>query len=575
MIKKRYQIIILFSILFLGINSCSNFFSINKHQPISKEIYETERPLAPKLSTIPLNYSDIFQNATKIYRLFESVNFTINTTSNFPYANYVLMEIKFPNSTIINYNMTSMGNGNFTYEFKPKYNNLLGIYNVSFLIYNNTNVLLNDHTTYTNFKLDSNYDASLSLDGDSSTEYFINKTLAAEVNVDTFDSDNGKTYNFQWDLTIVDSMDEATQNNLLNLQSNVYYFTLLIDNETFQQINKMYYLKINMTDELNNKKAAAYFPFYVKNSDPIITSEISLSPQEIFRTERFEISANITDLETAADDLAVYTDLYSSEGNLVASNFMDYMGNDLFTYSYAPSANNPIGRFRVVVTVEDDAGGIDSKDAYLEVKNMPPKIHSYKINGLSMNESISVFYGGDFVFTFNVSDEKGVSAVKVALLNDYDEWFNITREYIGEDTEITIRTQDLISGIWVVYIFVIDTDGAVTSLIDDYNIAPQEIRIVPDILSNYIPWIVFFSGISIGVLVGIGIIVLYYKSKFIGRQPISADKKTIPSKKSIKKKKVKVETIDEKSKNEEIIETKDEKEEEQDGVSTRKIKRKL
>ncbi|GAH33212.1 unnamed protein product, partial [marine sediment metagenome] len=37
-------------------------------------------------------------------------------------------------------------------------------------------------------------------------------------------------YGFQWDLTIVDSMDEATQNNLLDLKSNVNQFTLPIDN---------------------------------------------------------------------------------------------------------------------------------------------------------------------------------------------------------------------------------------------------------------------------------------------------------------------------------------------------------
>ena len=92
--------------------------------------------------------------------------------------------------------------------------------------------------------------------------------------------------------------------------------------------------------------------------------------------------------------------------------------------------------------------------------------------------------------------------------------FQITREYKGEDTEIKIRTQDLISGVWYIYIYVIDIDGAVTSLIDDYDMAPQGIRIVPDVLSNYIPWILFGGGLSIGALVGIGIIYTYFKSKY-------------------------------------------------------------
>ncbi|MFW9990246.1 MAG: hypothetical protein ACFFC3_16520, partial [Candidatus Odinarchaeota archaeon] len=544
---------------------------VNNFQTFDEEKYEIEEIINPKISATSLSYSDIYRNASTIYRLFESVNFTINTTNVSPYANYVLMQVQFHNNTIRNYNMTSMGNGNFTYEYKPKYNTPTGPQNVSFLIYNNTNDLLNNHTTYTNFTIESNCYVDFKFDNEPIFEYYhINETLIAEVDVHNF-----KSYEFEWDLTIVDSMDEASQNNLLNLQSNVNYFTLLIDNETFQQVNTIYYLKVNMTDEPNDKKAAAYFPFYVKNSDPIITSKITLSSQEVFREEYLEVSVNITDLETATDDLTVYADLYNSEGNIATSEFMEHNGDNLFTHSFLIPASYPIGRYRVIVNADDEDYGQDKKETYVEVKNKPPEIHSYKINGLSMNESISVFYGGDFVFTFNVSDENGVSAVKVALLNDYGEWFNITREYIGDDTEITIRTQDLSSGIWIVYMYVIDTDGAVTSLIDDYNIAPQGIRIVPDVLSNYIPWIAFFSGISIGLLIGIGIIVLYYKSKFIGRQPIPTDKKTIPSKKAIKKKKVKVEVPDDESKNKETEELKDEKEEEQDMGSTRKIKRKL
>ena len=121
----------------------------------------------------------------------------------------------------------------------------------------------------------------------------------------------------------------------------------------------------------------------------------------------------------------------------------------------------------------------------------------------------------------------------------------------------------------------IDTDGAVTSLIDDYNMAPQGIRIVPDVISNYIPWIIFIIGLSIGTLIGIGIIYKYLKSKFIGAQPVSAEKKITQPKKVIKKKKVKPEKIDEELKKEEIVEVIPEKAEEKEELPKRKIKRTL
>ncbi|NVM36121.1 MAG: hypothetical protein HWN81_11035, partial [Candidatus Lokiarchaeota archaeon] len=576
MVKNRHKIIFLFSFILFGFCLNSILISVNDFQTIDYyEDNEIEGFKNLKFAAA-LNYSDIIQNATTIYRLFDSINFTIDTSYDFPDADQITMEIQFSNKSIRNYDMDNVTTSDFYYEYIPEYDAPLGFQKVSFYIYNDTQTLLNNHTTYTNFTIKTNCMANFFLDGLLSTEYYINDTLEAELIVNNFNYDNdSKTYEFQWDLTIVDSMDEATQNNLLDLKSNVNYFTLLIDNETFQQVNKIYYLKVNMTDETSGKNAAAYFPFNIKNSNPIITSEIDLSPDELFRTEEFVVSVNVTDLETAADELTITAEVQDSEGQDIDEKILGHRGDNLFTIGFSIPSNRPAGTYRVTVTAMDKNNGNDSKLAYLDVKNNFPEIHNYKINGLSMNQSISVFYGRSLVFSFNVSDKEGVSSVKVALLNENDEWFNITREYKGEDTEITIRTQDLISGIWYIYIYVIDIDGAVTSLIDDYDMAPQGITIVPDVLSNYIPWIVFISGLSIGVLIGIGIIYTYFKLKIIGIQPVSAEKKTIQSKKPIKKKKVKTKKIDEDSKKKETVEVKHEEAEEKEGLPKRKIRRKL
>ncbi|MCK4379998.1 MAG: hypothetical protein KAW51_02600 [Candidatus Lokiarchaeota archaeon] len=570
MAKKRYKIIILFSFILCGFCLNSILISLNDFQTINYDDNEIEGFLDPKLATTALKYSDITKNATTIYRLFESIDFTIDTSTDFLYADHITMEIQFSDNSVKNYDMDNVTASEFNYEYIPEYNTPLGFQNVSFYIYNETHTLLNNHTTYTNFTIQTNCMANF-----DSSEYYIGDTLYAELIVNNFTSDEPKTYEFQWDLAIVDSMDEATQNNLVDLTSNVNQFTLLIDIATFPQLNKIYYLRVNMTDENFGKNAVAYFPFNIKNSNPIITSEIDLSPEEIFRTEECLVSVNVTDIETTVNELTITVEVQDSEGQDVIEKILGHRSDNLFTIGFSIPSDRPIGTYSITVTATDKNNGIDSKVAYLDVKNNFPEINSYKINGLSMNQSISVFYGRDLVFSFNVSDTEGVSSVKVALLNEDNEWFNITREYKGEDTEIKIRTHDLISGVWYIYIYVIDTDGAVTSLIDDYDMAPQGIRIVPDVLSNYIPWIVFGGGLSIGALVGIGIIYTYFKSKYRGIRPVSAEKKTIKPKKPIKKKKVKTKIIDEESKKKEPVEVTLEKAEENEELPKRKIKRKL
>ena len=522
----------------------------------------------PELSA-PLSYSDISLNNSYVYRWFDPINITVNTT-NFPYANYTVMQISFTNGSVGNYDMVSVGNNKSSYIYKPGLYAPKGVQNVSFLIYNEIGTLLNDHTTYDNFTIDVNCLVSF-----NSFEYYIGDTLYAELIVNNFNSsDDTETYVFQWDLTIVDSMDEATQNNLLALKSNVSQFILLIDNETFQQVNTIYYLKVNMTDKNYGKKAAAYFPFNIKNSNPIITSTIELSPDEIFRTEQGTVSINVTDIETAGENLTVTLSIQDSEGINLPQDVLVYEGGNSFSEEFTIPLFRPIGRYRVIVTAMDEHGGIDSKESFLTVKNNSPEINGYTINGKSMNQSISILYGRNLVFSFNVSDVEGVEYVTVALIDENNVWFNMTRAYEGEDTEITIRTIELITGIWFVYIYVIDSDGAITSLIDDYNMAPQGIRIIPDVLSTYLPLIIFFIGLVIGILAGIGSMYRYFKSKFVESQAVTPKKKKIPSKKPITKKKVKAKLIKEELEKEEIEELKPE-EQEKEGIPKRKIKRKL
>lgn len=564
MIKKRNIILILtFFIISVSV------FSFWEFQSKNNNIYtKNDEMFSPKVADA-LYFSAIHRNTSTVYRLFETVNFTIDT-SGFTGVSYVKMQISFRNGSVRNYDMTNIGNNEFYYGYTPEYYAPLGSQNVSFLIYNVGETLLNDHTTYSNFTILSNY-AIFNLEPD----YYIWDTLSAGLMVYNFSGPN-MFYEFEdWDITIVDSDNEATQNNLVNLDSNANQVSLLIDNETFSDVNKIYYIKVNMTELNRGTIRAAYFPFNVRNSNPIIISSIDLSPNEVFRTDVCTISLNATDIETAPQDLEITMYVQDAEGENVLEDLITYVSENSYSDTFSIASNRPTGKYRINVTVRDEDGGETSKITFLTVKNNPPKIHSYTINGLTMDQSISILYGENLVFSFNVSDVERIAYVKVALLNENNEWYNITRAYVGIQTEITVRTAELITGTWFVYVYVIDSDGAITSLTDDYDKAPQGIRIIPDVLSNYLPWILFFIGISLGILIGVGSIYKYFKSKFGEPEAISPEKKKIITKKPLTRKKLKAKPSREEFEKEEIEERRPIEEEEKKEVPKRKIKRKL
>jgi hypothetical protein len=561
--KHFYVIFILFIVLnvFLTVN----FIQSNEYFTDNNDQDEFYQPYSPKASNgNPLSYSAIDQTATTIYRLFESVNFSIDTFG-YGVVDYALIQIEFSNGSIINYDMEYTSLNEYSYEFQPKYNAPLGFQNVSFLIYNITDTLLNAHTTFTNFTIITNYMAIT-----NSSEYYIGDELYAELIVSDFGS-----YQFGWNLTIVNSTIEAEQNNITNFEYKAVQFTYYIDNETFHSVvDHTFYIKLNMTDLLSGKKVAAYFPFEVLNSNPIIDiSSIIFSPTSVKRAEDCEISLNITDLEDIPKHLDVNMDIEDPLGNLVTTVSIDYNSENNFSKVFSIPAGRPIGKYKLIITAEDRLGGIDSFTTTLTVTNNLPEIHSYEINGRSSDQGLLISYGNDLIFTFNVSDVEGVAYIKVALLDENNDWYNLTKDYKGIDTEIRIRTEELITGVWYAYIYVIDYDGAITSLIDDYDMAPQAITIIPDALSTYLPWIIFIVGVILGILVSIGLASRHYKLKIGDTKASSPKKKDVPSKKIRRRKEEKEEEPEQIQEDEKIEETVAKKEEE--SIPKRKIKRKL
>ncbi|MHA1234921.1 MAG: hypothetical protein ACTSQL_07530 [Promethearchaeota archaeon] len=512
----------------------------------------------------PLDYSDVSQNASIIYRLFESVMFNINA-SKFDSPNYTVIQIHHSNGVVGEFDMTNVGGTeNFTYTFKPEYSASLGFQNVSFLIYNASASLLSSSTPITNFTITTNYFISL-----DKAEYNMDDTLYAEFGVSNYPQPSV----FNWNVSIVDSDNETLQNVLFDIGNNLFQTSILID-DRFEFSDKIYYIKLNITDVSSGTKEATYLPFKVLNTLPEVSvSTVKFSKNPLKRAEDCKITLNVTDEDpdTLPENLTVSMVIQTSTGEMLAPIELTNHNNWSFSTTFSVATNKPLGIYQINIEAEDQYNGIDSYTTSITIENNPPQILSYSVNLLSMNQSITLNYGEDLVFRFDVTDvENTIAYITVSLLDAQGEWYNITREYVA-GMRVSIRTEELITGIWYAYISVTDIDGATTYLNSDFDLAPQEINIIPDLITPILPWISFSIGIMLGVLAGVGVLYKKFKTK-------SMDLKKTPSKKSSLQKPAKKAKSDSSSKKdeEEKIEKAEVREVEPPSKEPqRKIKRKL
>ncbi len=527
-----------------------------------------------------INWSNIHQNATKIRKIYQSINFTLDVAGfKNNGANFTIMEISYNNGSKSDFNMTRIGTtSNYTYTYNPRYYDPLGTHEVHFRVYiaylskpleNWT--LLNNLTTsaFTNFTIIGNCMAYL-----NSSSYERDQYLLADVLILDYDQ-------FDWKISVINDIKQKTK--LFDVGQNIFQVCFQI-NGSFSDSNKNYYLEVNITKKSSGVWDASFFSFMVLNSPPQIkVSTISFNPSSIYRAESCRLTVNVTDVENIGSDITVKLTLEDPDGKKDVYN-LDYIGNQFYRKTFSISTSKPAGNYRVNITAIDKNNGMDKYYTILTVKNNPPEIHSYEVNNHTQDEQISINYGDDLIFTFNVSDAEGLAYIKVALLNEENEWFNITRKYTGPDMKIKIRTIDLITGRWYIYVFVTDTDGETVGLDFDYDTAPQEIIIIPDTLSPVLPWLAFFFGLGLGLSLGITVSYFRVKGKIAKGQisPIAEEKEKKAKKaKNIKikpKKQLKSSIAQQKEKDVSKIESEKMKKEESKkstGTPQRKIKRRL
>ncbi len=586
--------IILSSVYLASVNLDKNQNSSYIENMSSNGMLNTENLKLSSNGRITLNLTEISQNTTIVRRVFQSINFTINTTG---FTNVNFTQIVFPDAiSTVPINMSQSVGENWTYVYTPAYNAPLGFHEVSFLIYNKSEYQLNTQKTNINFTIIPNVVVNL-----NKYLYNLGETVSGELVV--YDLEN-----LNWTVSVSTGTNPATESILFDIESPKPTFSFSFALDSRFSFNRAYYVKVNVTDKAVINQTRRYFEFFIQNSAPSINqSSIEVSPNQIKRSENVTIRFDAYDLESLAELNASLT-IKDSEGGLVATykddQLTDY-DNGTFEKTFEISKSRPLGQYRINITVYDPQLREGSSYAYFTVTNNAPKIQNYTINDFTNNESITVIYGEDLVFKFNVTDEENtIDYITVAIINEDNEWFNISKKYVSVNFSITIRTVDLKTGLWNVYVFATDVDGATVSLSSDLNIAPQEIRIEPNFFDEFYPWLMFIIGLAIGGAIA-SIIVLCLasrkkrklpttpeelpgelKEKKVKEGEVEIEKKRKRFKKERKAKKDKVKETEElrdKEKPEEkpkIEESKEEKEEPKkkepkSEITRRKIKRKL
>lgn len=519
-----------------------------------------------KSSNGDLSYESIFQNTSIIRRDLESIKFEVNVSA-FESANRTFIEIDFPNGTIrsfeMNYSLPTIKN--FTYEYKPKGYSPLGFHNVRFIVTNiSEDEQLNTGTTYTNFTVTSTFWVNF-----NSSEYIRGDALRADIFLLETSID------YEWKALVVNSTAESQQDVLLEFTEDPTKIMFII-NEDFDQLNYIYYVIINMTEDSWVTWNVDYWGFYVKNSEPVVyKNTIQFNPTSVFRGEMCNVMVSVNDSESSPSNIDVKMRLIDPNRDTAFTQTLRHSENGLFIGNFTISGSRPKGIYEVEFNATDDDGGKTSVLKKITIKNNPPEIDGFEINGIDTDKSISVNYGDELKFKFDVDDFEGLSYITVELImedatSDEVDEYDISREY-EDDLEIIIRTEDLSAGTWTVYVSVTDTDGETTDLEDDFDTGPQQITIIPDILSNYMPWITLIIGMILGIVAGLAI---GYRLRKLKYPEYKTEEEKMPAKikpRIVKEKEIPTmpKTIEKEKKE------KPEKEEPRRPTPKRKIKRKL
>jgi len=528
----------------------------------------------------PLSLDDINLSKTSIYQYFESINIKVNASHFTGGVNYTFIELIDLNQHRERYNMTHVGSNIFSINYSTGLNvssQLLGLIKVTFSVYNLTGDLLNAGTTSKNFTIKPNIGVTII----PNLTFHKGDTFSATLTPDGFSM---ILYGWNtWNISIDDDLDKDEDLfSFLGYNQTEIAFEI---NNTFDEF-KDYYIHVNLINSTNNEIInTSYHTFTLENTNPeVVVSSVSLNSSSIYRSnvDNCRIQLNVTDLETTNPSfLNVSMILELSIVDYISFGINDFEnnGDGSFQCEFHVGYTESIGNYNIKLTITDPLGG-ETEYIYgtpLTVLNNAPEINAFMINGIPITQGFSIYYSESLTFTFDVSDVDGeITDITVVLISSNNQ--RIERK-AGTNSEIYFSSYELVTGIWYVYIYIEDSDGAVVSLTDDYDFAPQAIRVIPDVLSAVLPWIALVTGLIIGTLIGVGITYYWKKTKTSDGQDIAGKKKPISQKSILPKKQKERESSEVKTSDSEAKKISDKQKEEkakpERETTQRKIKRKL
>lgn len=478
-----------------------------------------------------LDDEKIYQNTTAISLVFQSVNFTVNASQFKPVTERINVSISFDftnGTTDQIFNMSRIKNYTYTFTYTPNSKAPVGNQTVRFIVYNTTST---DPDSETFYEIINTQQTTRDIFFMKNSEVYLSKTQlyrGETLNMDiTIQSANNK----RWEVSIVDgsfSLVRSLGNNLIETSTAI--------DSTFGSVNSDYYVKVVVISKSDAQKSATnYYKFRVLNQAPVIDEKsVKLTPNPVLREADCRLDLNVSDVESAVTAITAVMTLESTEGD-ISTHSMTNNGDGSFYTKFKVNKTEPVGPYRIKIVATDTQGLSDTYVTNLTVQNNAPALEDYTINGKTIDESISVLYGEDLIFKFNVSDIEGISYVGVELQPEQGNTYKLWKEY-EQDISFTIRTEDLETGKYYVYVYVTDSDGAKVTLADEYLTAPQEIIILPDYLGTIFPWIALGFGLTLGLLLGIAVGYSYLKRKLLLEAPgVKSKQKPLKKRRSRRK----------------------------------------
>jgi len=555
--KNKILFFTLFALFIIGFSQI-NINSAN----IQKENYKNE--MIPKTSADTINSSRVFIDKTIVHRGIETLNITYNNTNYYstPEFNFIA-NITFSDDSQLNLTLEDPDADDYwTVLFTPSINNITGDTKITILANSSSGI---DNTP-------ALYDREFALKNNlpkvgvfmNTTEVYRNET----IKIDYLPSDiENNVMDLIWEVELFDPTD--TYNATLVAYGEKNFSSELIIPNSYDIGEWRVQAQCWDLEDVDNS-STVNSTFLVKNNEPVIDNILfqfededpfeaeTVDTLDIFRgLDKFlTVYVNASDIESNEMKLTILaTDPISGENLL--SNYvnisLDVNNTSHFTTNVSFPITSGIGLTELKIIVLEDEIIQEEYIQEIFIHNNAPILNNFTINGEFGNQT-TIDEGDWLSFMFGAEDdENSIEYVQISILyydDDVVQYLNYSTSYIGEDTEIVIRGADLklTTGIYIVYAYVFDSDGASATC------STQSFGIQSASRFDATTWLLFIIGVVIGMTFTFVGAYTYYRKKLV-----SSDASVEQPTKGKTDKKKKVESVDTEKSDEKAITKSDKK----------------